>query len=337
MRTRIRRGSILSDLTRAGSIGEAPATTKPPVTSGVSGVDTPGLGPGAVGDLARSVVQIPFDDSIDATHPLECFFQMPKGVLRIKSAQLWVQQKSFRAYETGSSSGGSTVTSSSGGSVLSSSSGGSSTPTTSGGGAITTSSSGGAHSHTLTGGLLNSDLGSASISSVAGDTDAQGIHNHSDPQGGFTGDAGSHSHNVNSHGHTDAGHRHGYFYFTATDNTGAHTHTVDTTHTHTVTITAHTHTTDTTHTHTVDTSHTHTMTYGIFEQAAAGTLSLNVADNGTTYGPTRTPGVTAITAYEMTPDLTIVPGDKRIRINGTGLCRVQVLVVLDLILQLGAA
>ena len=51
----------------------------------------------------RVVIQIPFDDSIDASNALECFFQMPTQVAAIRSAKVWVQRKSFRTYNSAAS------------------------------------------------------------------------------------------------------------------------------------------------------------------------------------------------------------------------------------------
>jgi len=73
------------------------------------------------------------------------------------------------------------------------------------------------------------------------------------------------------------------------------------------------------------------LTSGIYETASAGTLSLTVADDGTTYGSALTSGVSSITAYDFTSSLSITAGDRRIKITGTGLTRVQVLLMLDLI------
>ena len=52
----------------------------------------------------RVVIQIPFDDSIDASNALECFFQMPTQVAAIRSAKVWVQLKSFRTYNSAAAS-----------------------------------------------------------------------------------------------------------------------------------------------------------------------------------------------------------------------------------------
>ena len=226
----------------------------------------------------RNVIQIPFDDSVDSTHPLECFFQMPSGVVTVKSAKVWVQQKSFRAYSTAATSGGGS-TSGSGGATTSSS-GGSQTPTS--------SSPSANHAHTTTSQAANTGVASAPISD---------------------------------------GHWHGYNDATA-QQTGAN----NLSHTHSVTISAHDHTVGS-HSHSTP-DHAHSITYGIFEQAAAGTLSLKVADDGTTYGADVVSGVTSITAQAIT--LSTTAGDRRIKLTATGLQRIQVLIVMDLILQLGA-
>jgi hypothetical protein len=227
----------------------------------------------------RNVIQIPFDDSIDSTHPLECFFQMPTGVVAVKSTKVWVQQKSFRQYSSGASS-------------------------TSGGGSTTSTST--THGHNVNNDGTQYSTGSDSTA-TGGSTDAQLNHDHT-YSGGNTGVNGAHSHLVNSHWHT---HSHSVFFGNVTGLGGSHNHSVDTTHNHTI-----------------------TMTPGIFETAATGTLSLKVADDGSTYGAAVVSGVTSITAQAIT--LTTTAGDRRIKLETTGLNRVQVLVVMDLILELGA-
>lgn len=171
----------------------------------------------------RLVIQLPFDDSLDSTHDLECFFVMPTAVKGIKSARVWVARKDFRAYETAAASG--------------------------------------AHSH----GISASEQFDATGTTVVGDH--------------------------GSHGHTFSD-----TYSTVTDSA----------------------------------SHSHGITYGIYEQAAAGTLSLYVADDGTNYGSAIIGGVTAINDQSILSQLTKKAGAKRIKITSTGLCRVQVTLVLDL-------
>ena len=205
------------------------------------------LGSGAVygGHFAqvRNVNPYTFDDSIDSTHPLECFFQMPTDTVLVKKAQVWVQRKDFRAYLTAAASGGS------------------STPTS--------SSAGASHSHAL----------GVSGAATGGPVPPSDGHSHIYSSPPSTSDSGSASHD------------------------------------HTVTIGGH----------------THTITYGIFETAAAGTLSLKVADDGVNYGSALASGGTSITALDITSSLTTASGDKRIKIEGTGLTRVQVTLLLDLI------
>lgn len=319
MRTRLRRGSTLSDITQAGSFSGTPPSVTPGTGSGIGGVDIPGLGSGAIGDLARSVIQIPFDDSIDTggTLFLECFFQMPTGVVRIKSAQVWVQQKSFRQYVKAISG----TTSGNGGGGTSASGGGGTS--SSGGSTSVTSQAGVSHNHSegtvfVTGNSTSNDSPTSGNQTV--------LHTHV-TSGVTSGTESSNHPHIVTHSHT-------FSYNSPQSFTGP-----ENGHTHGVTIGAHSHTTDI-HTHTTDV-HTHTitpaLTTGIFETAAAGTMSLFVADDGTTYGAAITTGVSIMTAQTITPGLTITPGNKRIKIVSTGLCRVQVLLVLDLILQLGAA
>lgn len=228
---------------------------------------------GSYGEV-RNIIQIPFDDSVDSTHPLECFFQMPLNTAKIYSAKIWVQRKSFRQYVQAASS-----SSSSGGSAHTHNQNGFDTTTTDvdGGGGASPSSSGG----------------------------RAGQHSHTDPQGGSTGlDTADHTHTI-GHGHTV--HHHNYLdavnSVTSNDNP-AHTHTI-----------------------TTSTS----LNPGIFETAASGTLSLFVADDGVTYGAAVVSGLTAISGTDIASLLSLTPGDRRIRIDGTGLTRVQVLLVLDLL------
>lgn len=305
MRHKLTTGSVLKDLAAGGAFGgtAVPWVPAPVEPVGVGNVTAPNLDQQVSTDLARTVIEIPFDDSVDSTHPLECFFQMPVGVVRVRSAKVWVQQKSFRAYETGSSSGGS---------VVSSSSGGGSTVTSGGGGGSTTTATS-AHYHLVFSNTTNTGSGTST-------TDSQGVHTHTEHDGFTTGASVGHSHNVLGHTHTQDTPQ------GVTSNDTAHYHSTDY-HYHSVTVADHTHTTDTTH--------THTITYGIFEQAASGNISLYVANDGSTFGAAKISGVSTITALEITPDITNLPGDKRIRVNATGLARVQVLLVLDLILQLG--
>lgn len=106
-------GSVLGDL-RAG----ARFRPRPTPSSGIGTVQSPQLGPQSVSGehyaQTRIVVPFSFDDSIDPTHPLDCFFQMPAGVLKLYSAKVWVKPAPFRAYETASTSGGSSTSSASG-------------------------------------------------------------------------------------------------------------------------------------------------------------------------------------------------------------------------------
>lgn len=94
-----RRGSILRDLFGQSGIGRHPVLLD---GSGVGSVSSPDLPPtgiiGAHYAETRNVLPFAFDDSIDTSNALECFFQMPVGVLKIYSAQVWIQQKPFRRY-----------------------------------------------------------------------------------------------------------------------------------------------------------------------------------------------------------------------------------------------
>src|SRR2546426_7160573 len=104
--------SVLHDVQTAGALPTAQATLPAPSSPQPPTTPQPGtIGPGAVGGSSygqiRNVLQIPFDDSVDSTHSLECFFQMPSNVAFINSIKIWVQRKSFRQYVAGNSSDGS--------------------------------------------------------------------------------------------------------------------------------------------------------------------------------------------------------------------------------------
>lgn len=265
------RPSTLRDIRGGANFGSpvaAVVTPPPPASTGALE-----LAPGAIYGPhyahVRNVLQIPFDDSIDSTHPLECFFQMPTDTVQVKSAKVWVQRKSFRAYSTTVSSGGGSTSGSGGGG---------------------TSSSGGGQ--------------------TSGDS---GIHDH-----GFTQmtPRTSGATTVADHG----SHTHEYFNLDDILTQPDHTHTVAN----------HNHTTDV-HSHSTP-AHAHNLTFGIFEQAAAGTLSLYVSDDGSSYGSALISGATSISGTSLT-GLTTTAGDKRIKIEGTGLTRVQVLIELDLIVK----
>ena len=51
----------------------------------------------------RIIMQIPFDDSLDSSNALECFFQMPTRTRAIREAKVWVQQKAYRTYSSSAS------------------------------------------------------------------------------------------------------------------------------------------------------------------------------------------------------------------------------------------
>lgn len=303
--------------------------------SGAGYVGGPSASPGVATAIARSVQQIPFDDSIDSTYALECFFQMPERVVQINDIKIWVQRKPFRRYVN-------TVSSAAGGGVTSSSSGGSQTPTTSSGGSVLTGSFQGDHVHSLLEqGGYTTDSYTGSTGGASGNTGSstpttgaqQQLHTHA---GGAT-EAQNHTHQVthdhslNNHTHL-AGHFHTYSKPYQTQNGGNHQHTVDTTHNHSVTIAAHQHTTDTSHNHTL------TLNPGIYEEPLSGTISIYASDTGLTgnyAGPVFSGAETPTGGTTLRSYFTKTKGDKRVRINGTALMRVQVLIVMDLILELG--
>lgn len=308
-RNKVRKGSVLRDIMTGGRFGGVAQVAPTPVdsTSGAGGVGGPATSTGVATAIARSVQQIPFDDSIDGTYPLECFFQMPDRVVQINDIKVWVQRKPFRRYIQAASS------------------------SAAGGGALQTSSSDAGHTHTITTSIGQTDAsglntsGSGALTSDGGaahTTDSQGVHTHLESGGGTTGSAGSHSHNVNghthgivSHQHANPTHSHAYQYpATGASSGGGHAHSLDTTHSHVVTT---------------------TVTPGIFEEALSGTVSLYVADNGIAYGGAVVTGVSEVSGLSIRTNVSKTKGDKRIRINGTALMRVQVLVVMDLILELG--
>lgn len=208
----------------------------------------------------RNVIQIPFDDSVDPYYPLECFFQMPPGVVTIKAAKVWVQRKSFRQYVQQGSSSYSAATAVS--STLSSD-------------AWNVGTDGG-HGHNIAGAYLTGHAGSEP-------EPAHGIHYHQ------TADPGAHGH---PHNHTIPG----------------HSHAVN--------------------------PHGHSLFPGIFETAPTGFVFLYVANDGVTYGPAVASG-NSLAGVDITLTNSVSPSDRRIKIFGVGLMRVQVLVYLDLILELG--
>jgi hypothetical protein len=234
----------------------------------------------------RNIIELSFDDSIDATHSLECYFVMPDRTRAVTAANVWIQTKPFRQYVAGAASG--------------------------------TTSSDTSHTHGIGTALLGSDVsGTGSGGGTVTGTDAQGVHTHLDGDTiTTTGTSVSHSHNVSSHTHTGPSHSHTYFAALSTSDAGSsHSHTL-----------------------------TPSLTSGIFETAASGTIALFVADDGVTYDATHpiATGVavaTGITKQDIlatpsggsvTSHLTKATGNKRIKITGTALMRVQVLIVLDL-------
>lgn len=306
----MRRGSVLGDMQMGARFGAVQATAPtiyqaPPSNSGVGEVTSPTLSTGVAEEIARNVQQIPYSDSISASYPLECFFVMPVGVVRIRSIKVYAQRDEFRRYvqavSASSAGGGGTVTSGGGGGGTSSTVFGYSVTTTSGG--------------SLVGGADPSSTGGAGST-----TDAQGVHNHSET-GSITSSDGSHAHNVNSHSHTLG-----------------HSHPLPD-HQHAVAVAQHNHTTDV-HSHGVDTSHNHTITTtltpGIFEEVLSGTISLFVDNTGlgTAYAGPISSG-SGFDGVDVTGYFTRTPGARRIKIEGTALMRVHVLIVLDLVLELG--
>lgn len=229
----------------------------------------------------RNTIEIPWDDSVDATHPLDCFFQIPANTIAVRRAQLWVERKSFRAYETAASSGGSA---------------------TSGASSSDSSASGGGSTSAQMGNMVNAATGGATPST---DT-TSGLQTASTEVVGH----GFHFHGVGNHSHTVNDHAHIYV--------GNHDHAIS----------AHTH--GITHTHTTP-DHTHGITYGIYEQASTANFSVDAADDGTTYVAVQASTAPPISALDLTSVITKAQGDKRVRINATGLARCQVLLLLDLV------
>lgn len=264
-RRRLRGSSVLRDV-QAQNSDQPNIYDQPDVTTVPGDTGSPNVLPGSLygGHYAevRNVIEIPFDDSLDSSFPLECFFQMPVGTTKVNSAKVWIQQKPFRMYSNAASSTG----------------------------------SGGQHTHAVV-------TGNDSTGSSAHTTDNQGIHTHLDGDGvTTTGSSTVHSHNVNSHDHAHGGH----FVGISQDSP--------------------------THSHTVTTS----LTPGIFESGPSGTFAVQVSDDGTLigYGAAITSGQTSTPAGGLSlTGLTKASGDKRIKITATGLQRVQVLVVLDLLIQ----
>lgn len=197
-------GSVLSDIQHGGNF--TPVPVAPPLGSIVGASVAPGSLGGSHYAETRAVIPYGFDDSIDPTYPLDCFFQMPAGVLKIYSAKLWVKAAPFRSYATAATASGTTT---------SSSSAGSDNPT----------SAGGAHSHAEVNGTASATTGneSADHSHIQTDTTpTQGAspahHTHSYTYQAFVGisnDSPAHTHTVAIAGHThttDLAHTHGITY-----------------------------------------------------------------------------------------------------------------------------
>lgn len=162
------------------------------------------------------------------------------------------------------------------------------------GGSITTSGDGAGTSGGPSGTIAMSRWSSTSGSLA---------HTHSDPQGGTTGTSSE---------------------TLLTDITFDSIAVADSTHAHT---------NSSLHNHTANIgSHTHALNTTIGETAATGTISLFVANDGTTYGSAIVSGASSITAQSITTQLTTSSGDKRLKITSTGSARVQVLLLLDLVL-----
>lgn len=253
--------------------------------------------PGAIGGThfyqVRNIIQIPFDDSLDSTYFLECFFQMPENVKKISKAQVWVQKKPFRMYSSAASS----VTSDHAHFLA-----GINTPSTAipNSGTIITADT--THTHTPTAmgnqGTLHTHTTQAPD---AGGTTTTESTNHTHSQSA-TGGGSSHSHGGGGHTHS------GYY---VTGDGGEIGITVGGGHTHTINLTA-----------------------GIFESGGTGDLTLYVSDDGTApgYGAAITgPTASDITATDITSQLTVAAGDKRLKITASARMRVQVLLLLDLL------
>ncbi|MHB8276349.1 MAG: phage tail spike protein [Candidatus Humimicrobiaceae bacterium] len=273
----------------------------------------------------RNVLPYNFDDSLDATYPLECEFYMPPNVDEIKSCWVHIVGRNFRAYSKGAASGGG-QTSSSGGAQTSSS------------GGAQTSSSGSSHNHSVSG--QTSSAGSSHSHSVSGQTASDGgSHLHgTNTSSANTGVTSGHQHTYNEvQGYTVAGgvHSHSVTGVTSADE-AAHTHSVsgstssdEATHTHTVA--DHTHTVAN-HTHTVA-DHIHALIFGIYEDTDPTGVNIYV-DNGSGYGSSVSNANTPVSInVNIASSLTRVYGWKKVKITSSRLGRVVVAVILDLTLS----
>jgi phage minor structural protein len=201
---------------------------------------------------ATNLLQLPFVDNCDPTHPAIIRFKTPDDLMQYNSMLLTFETQPFRAYNRAIEGGGSiaTSTASGGSSNQTSSSGGSvSTSTASGGGSSQTSSSGG------------STTVSSSTVDFNGNTLATGL-----PVGSITPPYEQHYHLVTLQDN-QLQHNHSV-------SIGNHTHTVPIpSHTHNFTVPSHTHTVNIpSHTHDLTLpDHTHDIEFGIFELSESPT------------------------------------------------------------------
>lgn len=165
----------------------------------------------------RNLIEISFDDSIDSSFPLECFFQMPSRTQAISTARVWVQSKPFRQYNSAAASGGGTSHS------------------------HTTTFSIQADTDSTTPGTGGSEAAHTHNPTAMGNQSA--THTHS----GGAAEAENHLHSQSAtgagstHTHTGAAHSHsagsGTYFYPIVGGTGVTTSAADTAHTHTITLT----------------------------------------------------------------------------------------------------
>jgi phage minor structural protein len=198
---------------------------------------------------ATNLLQLPFVDNCDPTHPAIIRFKTPDDLMQYNSMLLTFETQPFRAYNRAIKGGGSiaTSTASGGSSNQTSSSGGSvSTSTASGGGSSQTSSSGG-------GSVVSSDFANLANRTISTEQIISGVPYETHIHPIVLDSSLNHGHSVTIPSHT-------------------HSVTIPS-HTHNFTVPSHTHTVNIpSHTHDLTLpDHTHDIEFGIFELSESPT------------------------------------------------------------------
>lgn len=257
-----------------------------------------------------------FADNADAEHPATMRVYVPSECKQINKMLLSWSLSAFRAYETGASAGGASVTT-----------------TSAGGGSETTSSAGGATTSTVDQRIVSTEAWTGvPVSGRSGDTSGNTGYAYDSLGNSManTGEVADHNHGMQHH-HSGASHTHTIAEHTHTG--GLHSHIFGHYHKapeHTHSIAAHTHTgpnhthTGPSHTHsfsatqTLQNGHTHSVTVKKLSTATTtGGVSTNathkVSVSGTTgsagtgstgYAGTGNTGSTSLTTKEAGDELT---------------------------------